>query len=145
MITSSIWVNATGLGRASKRREVSRTLAPRGVLAALLTFGLGGFSAGCDPVYQVCIVVTACDTGEPIAEAHVTVLNYEFEGTTNSRGKACFGGMGEATEPVWATVDKPGYVTVDSALSDPHGESDVVAAVCLHPVMDDGSNDAPNH
>jgi hypothetical protein len=128
----------------SERRDALRTFAPPGALAALLTFGAGGFAVGCDPVYEVCVVVSACDTKEPLAEAHVTVLNYHFDGMTNSRGMACFDDMGHADEPVWATVEKSGYVTVDSALADPHGESRVKAAVCLHPGADDGSDDAPH-
>jgi hypothetical protein len=111
------------------------TRARRPGLQSLVLPALLISSVHCDPVFDVCVHVTDCSGGEPIAgvNIHYQAGSWSFgeDGDTDSTGKYCTGDMGSTSPPNPYTIDlaRSGYAS-DTVVSDGAGSVDVCLNAC---------------
>jgi hypothetical protein len=99
---------------------------------------LGPFAlalAACDPLYEICVTVVACNAPSTITGAHVRIPVYEYDDFTGPDGRACYGDVGALGERFDIQVDKPGYHSKTAGPFQPeNGSAQFDAKVCLDPL-----------
>ena len=99
---------------------------------------LGG---SCDPVYEYCVAVSDCTSGDPVSGVRV---RFDHEGLrdthTDSEGTACSANVGQPNaHTVHLVLEKDGYRPFAAAVES-HGD-ELQAAVCMCRTTDDACVD----